>query len=222
MDGFSAVFAREVGLAWRDGAGWAFGLVFFALVIGLAAFAIGPDRASLSALAPGLVWLAAALASQLSLDRLFAPDVEDGTLDLLTLGAAPLTLVALAKCAAQWTTSVAPIILAAPALAASLAMVETAYPTLIVSLLLGTPALTLYGAIGAALAAGSKANGLLVALISGPLIVPTLIFGVGAARAGLDGAGFAAPELRLLGAVSLVAFAVAPVSIAAALRAQID
>lgn len=193
-------------------------LVLFFVMIGvIVPFAIGPDRAVLARLAPGLVWIAAFLAMLLGLDRLFRADEEDGSLLLLRAAALPLEAVVLGKLAAHWLLSGLPLIVASPILALLLAMDPVTWLRTVLSLLLGTPALAAFGTIGAAVTVGLRHGGLVAPVILVPLCIPVLIFGVGAIS-GLS----ANAALLLLGALSLVACALSPFAAALALRAAED
>ncbi|HAH09187.1 MAG TPA: heme exporter protein CcmB, partial [Alphaproteobacteria bacterium] len=178
---------------------------------------VGPDPETLRQAAPGLLWLAAILSVLISLDRLFQADFEDGTLDILRLSPMPLELMVLAKVLAHWLTACLPLVLAGPLLCPILGLpVEAMVPTGL-TLLAGTPALSLIGAIGAALSVGVRRGGLLIAAICLPLFAPTLIFGAGALKAAVDGTEMLTP-LVLLAAQSLFALAIAPWAAAGALR----
>lgn len=193
-------------------------LVLFFVMIGvIVPFAIGPDRAVLARLAPGLVWIAAFLAMLLGLDRLFGADEEDGSLLLLRAAALPLEAVVLGKLAAHWLLSGVPLIVASPILALLLAMDPVTWLRTVLSLLLGTPALAAFGTIGAAVTVGLRHGGLVAPVILVPLCIPVLIFGVGAIS-GLS----ANAALLLLGALSLVACALSPFAASLALRAAED
>lgn len=196
------------------------GRCFFARPHDFAPFAIGPDLALLARVGPAILWVGALLATLLGLDRLFQADAEDGSLDLLRLGAQPLELIVLVKCIAHWLTICVPIALAAPVLGFLFAIEAASLPGLCLSLLVGTPALTLIGAIGAAAAVGVRRGGLLLSLLVMPLSVPVLIFGVAAADAARMGWELFWPPLALLGAATLAAIALAPFAAAAALRAS--
>ncbi len=217
MNAALALFKRDLVLSVRIGGGLGLTIGFFVLVAVLLPLGIGRDLALLSRLGPGLIWLGAALAALLSLDRLFQADAEDGSLDQFLFADAPLELLVLAKAAAHWLTTGLPLALAAPILALLLNLPMEQWFGLIVSLLLGTPALSLLGAIGAGLTAGIRRGGLLLSLLVLPLYVPTLIFGAAAASQ-----GFGAPEYLLLGGVSLVALVVGPLATAAAIRLHVS
>ncbi len=215
-----ALFRRDLSAHLSGGA--ATGLVFFLALVATLPFAIGPDLPLLSRIGPGILWVGALLSTLLSLDRLFQADREDGTLDLLLTGPAPLPLVVFAKCAALWCGAVAPLVAASPLLGLFLALEPAALGTVALSLLIGTPALVFIGAVGAALAVSLPRGGLLVSVLVLPLAIPVLIFGVSAARAsGETDAPFAAP-LMILCALSLLFAVVGPLAAAAALRACDD
>ena len=178
---------------------------------------IGAEPNKLRAIAPGVIWVSALLSSMLSLNRLFAADHADGTLEQMVLGAAPLGVTAAAKALAHWLVSGFPMVAIAPLLALQYDLAPSLYGILALSLLLGTPVLSLIGGIGAALTLGVRGGGVLLALLVLPLYVPVLVMGAGAvemASAGLGGQG----QLLILGAMLIVAAAFAPWATAAALR----
>jgi heme exporter protein B len=218
MSGFLALVRRDLMLAARIGGGAEVGLVFFLALVAIVPFAIGPDQNLLGRIAPAILWIAALLATLFGLDRLFQADEEDGALDQLMLVDLPLELVVLAKCLAHWLATGLPLALAAPLLGLMLNLpVQTMLP-LAGTLLVGTPAITLIGAVGAAVTVSLRRGGLLVAVIVLPLAVPVLIFGVSAANAAITGpTPFGTPFLLLL-AVTLAALAICPVAAAAAIR----
>ncbi|MBU1836638.1 MAG: heme exporter protein CcmB, partial [Alphaproteobacteria bacterium] len=197
-----ALLRRDLALAVRAGGGFGLGLAFFLIVVVLVPFGVGPDRSTLTLIAPGILWVAALLAALLSLDRIFALDFEDGSLALLATAPLPLEGIALIKGLAHWITTGLPLTLVAPALGFFLNMAPDAYGYLLVSLALGTPALSMIGSFGAALTVGLRRGGLLLSLLVLPLYVPTLIFGAEAVRRGVDGTGATAP-LMLMGAITL-------------------
>ena len=208
---------RDLSLAVRAGGGFGLGLAFFLIVTVLTPFAIGPDTARLSAIAPGILWIGALLACLLSLDRIFALDREDGALDLLATAPLPLEGLALAKAVAHWITTGLPLSLAAPALGLLLGLDWPGHLWLGLSLLLGTPALSLIGAFGAALTVGLRRGGLLMSLLVLPLYIPTLLFGAEAVRRGATDSGPQA-ALILVAALTLGSFALLPFATAAVLR----
>jgi heme exporter protein B len=212
---------RELLLAWRRRADVLATLFFFIIVVSLFPLGIGPDAQLLRTIAPGVVWVAALLASMLSLGRLFGDDYHDGTLDQLLLTPQPLFLVVLGKALAQWLISELPLVVIAPLLGIQFGLSENTLLVIAASLLLGTPVLSLIGSIGAALTLGLRSANVLVALLVLPLYIPVLIFGAGAVQASVDGSGPQA-HLSLLGAILLVSLVFAPWATAAALRISLE
>lgn len=217
MNAAFALVARDVRLALRTPAETLTILAFFAIAATLFAFGIGPEPQALARVATGIVWVVALLACLMSLDRLFQSEADDGGLDQLVLAPAPLELLVLAKCLAQWLTTALPLIVVSPVVATMLNLPDAAYGTLLLSLLLGTPALSLFGAIGAALSVGARKGGALLALIVLPLYVPVLIFAVAAVEAAVAGLS-PRPHLFLLAGLGVFALTLAPFAAAAALR----
>lgn len=215
------VIQRDATLAWRGRAGVLSTLFFFIIVVSLFPLGIGPEFSILRTIAPGVVWVAALLASMLSLDRMFAHDFLDGSLEQLMLSPRPLSIVVLGKIIAHWLVTGLPLVLIAPVLGLQFDLPPGTLPTLMVSLLLGTPALSLIGAIGAALTLGLRGGGVLVSLLVLPLCIPVLIFGAGAVEASINGTS-AEPHLSLLGAVLVLALLFVPWATAAALRISIE
>lgn len=215
------VFRRDLLLAARKPADAATPLVFFAIVVSLFPLGVGPDPAILRTMAPGVLWVAALLATLLSLNRLFAADYADGTLEQLALSPQPLASLVFAKIIAHWVTTGLPLLLLSPLLAIQLNLPTEALGSLLLALLLGTPVLSLLGGIGAALTLGLRGGGVLVSLLVLPLYTPILIFGAGAVTASATGFD---PEayLSLLGAFLAVALGFAPWATAAALRISLD
>ncbi len=215
-----ALFLRDLVLAFRLGGGGPMAAAFFAMATLLLPIGIGGSPEALSRIAGGALWVSALLACLLSLDRLFQADWEDGSLDLILLAPPAPELAVLAKAAAHWLTTGAPLVILSPLLALTLSLDPAAYLTLILSLLVGTPALSLIGSIGAALTVGVRRGGLLLSLLVLPLYLPTLILGARAverASTGLDPSA----ALLLSGAATLVALAAAPFAAAAALRVNL-
>ena len=213
--------ARDLKISLRSKAELGIQLLFYVIVVTLFPLATTPERSLLAAIGPGVLWVAALLASLLSLPRLFAADHADGTLEQIALSPWPLPALVSGKIAAHWLTTGLPIVLLAPLLSAQYALERDAMWVLTAALLLGTPILSLLGGIGAALTLGLRGGGSLLALLVLPLYVPVLIFGAGsvdAVRAGLS----AAPHLSLLGAGLLVALVAAPFAAAAAVRVALD
>jgi heme exporter protein B len=215
------VVYRDLLLALRRRSDVATALLFFVIVASLFPLGIGAEPNLLRAIAPGVIWVAALLSSLLSLRILFEADHEDGTLEQMLLGAAPLGVVAAAKALAHWLVAGLPLVAIAPLLALQYDLAPALSGVLALSLLLGTPVLSLIGAIGAALTVGLRGGGVLLSLLVLPLYVPVLIMGAGAvemAGAGLGGGG----QLLLLGAMLVVAAAFAPWAVAAALRISLE
>jgi heme exporter protein B len=218
----AALLIRDVRIAIRVGGGALMGVMFFLVVVVIVPFAVGPDLALLKRIGPAILWLAALLASLLALDRLFAADHEDGSLDLLLMSRAPLELIVLVKGLAQWLTTGLPLIIAAPLIGLMLNLDAQAQGALVLTLLAGTPALTFIGLIGAAIAVALRRGGLLLPVLVLPLTVPVLIFGVGAANAGSAGPGLFGTPFTFLCALSLASLVIGPFAAAAALRQEIE
>jgi heme exporter protein B len=221
MAPYLELFRRELLLAVRQGGEIGLSLGFFVLAVVLFPLGVGPEAEILRRIGAGAIWVAALLAAVLSLDRLFAADHQDGGLDLLVLSAVPLEGMVLVKCAAHWATTGLPLTVLSPFLALLLNLDSAAIPVLALGLALGTPALTLLGAIAAALTLGARRPGVLSSLLVLPLYLPVLIFGAGAVEASVAGTG-ARPHLLLLGALALAALPLAPLATAAALRQALD
>jgi heme exporter protein B len=218
MTPLAAILIRDMRIAVRVGGGALMGVLFFVVVVTLIPFAVGPDLPLLKRIGPAILWLAALLASLLALDRLFAADHEDGSLDLILTGRAPLELVVAMKGVAHWLTTGLPLIIAAPVVGLLLNLDAPAELALVLTLLVGTPALTFIGLIGAAIAVTLRRGGLLLAVIVLPLTVPVLIFGVAAANsAALFGTPF-----TVLCALTLASLVVGPFAAAAALRQEME
>lgn len=196
-------------------------LIFFAIVVALFPLGVGPEPARLATLAPGVLWVAALLATMLSLNRLFAADYADGSLEQMLLAPQPLALLVFSKVIAHWLLTGLPLVLLTPLLAIQLYLPPEALGTLLVSLLLGTPVLSLIGAIGAALTLGLRGGGVLVSALVLPLYTPVLIFGAGAVAQATTGLNTEA-YLSLLGAFLALAISFAPWAAAAALRVSLD
>ena len=218
----SALLVRDMRIAVRVGGGALIGGLFFVVVVTLTPFAVGPDLALLKRIGPAILWLAALLASLLALDRLFASDHEDGSLDLILTGRAPLELVIAAKGLAHWLTTAVPLIVAAPLIGLLLNIEPPAQAGLVLTLLVGTPALTFIGIVGAAIAVTLRRGGLLLAIIVLPLTVPVLIFGVAAANAVVAGPVPFGTPFTALCALTLASLVIGPFAAAAALRLDIE
>lgn len=208
---------RDLLLAMRRRSDVATALLFFVIVASLFPLGVGAEPNLLRSIAPGVIWVAALLSSMLSLQRLFAADHADGTLEQMLLGVSPLGVIAAAKVLAHWLVSGLPLVAIAPLIALQYDLPAPLYGTLALSLLLGTPVLSLIGAIGAALTLGLRGGGVLLSLLVLPLYVPVLILGAGSVEMAAAGRP-ALAQLELLGAMLVVSAAFAPWAIAAALR----
>ncbi|MFM2042320.1 MAG: cytochrome c-type biosis protein CcmB [Pseudomonadota bacterium] len=218
---FLRLVGRDLRLALRQGADAATAVLFFVLCVVLFPFGVGPEPNILARIAPGVILVAALLASLLSLERLFQADHEDGSLDLLALSPLPLEAVALAKVLAHWLITGVPLILAAPLLALVLNLPADGFGILLLALVLTTPILSLIGAVGAALTLGARRGGVLLPLLILPLYIPALIFAAAAIDAALAGFDPRA-HLLLLGGLLAGTLTLAPWAAAAGLRAALD
>jgi heme exporter protein B len=221
MRSFLSLVRRDVRLALRQGGDAAMVMGFFVLGTVLFPFGVGPEPQLLARIAAGVVWVMALLAALLSLDRLFAADFEDGSLEALALARLPLEAAVLAKCAAHWLVTGLPLVAVAPVLGALLALEPAGYATLVLAMALGTPTLSLVGAVGAALSLGARRGGVLLSLLVLPLYIPVLVFGVAAVEAALSGLP-PRPHLLILAALGVAALPLAPVAAAAALRQALE
>ncbi len=218
---FRWIVVRDLTLAWRRRADVLSTLFFFVIVVSLFPLGIGPEAQLLRSIAPGVVWVAALLASMLSLGRAFANDYQDGTLEQMLLTPQPLYLVVLGKVLAHWLVSEVPLVLMAPLIGIQFGLAPDTLVVLFVSLLIGTPILSLIGSIGAGLTLGLRGGGVLIALLILPLYIPVLIFGAGAVDASIVGISPAA-NLYLLAAFLVLSLVFAPWATAAALRISLE
>lgn len=216
-----ALLARDLRLLWRRRGDALQPALFALLTVMLFALALGGERAVLSKVAAGVLWLSCLLAGLLALDSLFRGDAEDGSLEQWMLAPVPLGWLVAVRTFAHWATTSLPLLVAAPFLGELLYLPHEQLPVLMASLALGTPVLSLLGAVVAALTVGMRRSGILVALLALPLYVPVLVFGAGSvARAaqGLDPVG----ALLLLAAILAVALLLAPLAAAAAIRIALN
>ena len=218
---FRWIVTRDLTLAWRRRADVLSTLFFFVIVVSLFPLGIGPETQLLRSIAPGVVWVAALLASMLSLGRVFSNDYQDGTLEQMLLTPQPLYLVVVGKVLAQWLVSEVPLVLIAPLIGVQFDLPADTLLVLFFSLLLGTPVLSLIGSVGAALTLGLRGGGVLIALLILPLYIPVLIFGAGAVDASILGVS-ALANIYLLGALLALALVFAPWATAAALRISLE
>ena len=217
FNAFLTVLKRDLTLAFRTRSEMVNPLLFFIMVISLFPLAVSPDPEVLRSLAPGVIWVAALLATLLSLDSLFRSDFDDGALEQLLLSVHPISVLVLAKVLAHWLVTGIPLLLLAPLLAVLLHLPSESIPTLLATLALGGPVLSLVGSIGVALTVGLRRGGVLLSLLILPLYIPVLIFAANAvsnAAAGLQIAG----QLYFLAALLALSLTLAPIATAAALR----
>ena len=222
MKALRALLVRDMRIAVRIGGGALMGVLFFLTVVTLMPFAIGPDLALLRRIGPAILWIGALLASLLALDRLFAADHEDGSLDLILMGASPLELTVAVKGLAHWLTTGLPLVVAVPVLGLLLNLEPAAIGAVALTLLVGTPALTFIGLVGAALAVALRRGGLLLPVLVLPLTVPVLIFGVAAANAAIVGPVPFGTPFTILCALTLMSLVIGPFAAAATLRQGLD
>ncbi len=217
-----ALFVRDVRLAVRAGGGALIGVLFFLAVIAVIPFGVGPDLNLLARIGPAILWIGALLAALLGLDRLFQADREDGSLDLMLMQETPLFLTVFVKCAAHWTATGVPLIIASPLLGLLMNVDGMAMAAVAATLLAGTPAVTFIGAVGAAVSVALPRGGLLLSVLVLPLAIPVLIFGVSAVYGAVeDPAPFLQPFL-ILCALTLFFSVLGPLAASAALRASTD
>lgn len=218
---FWQLLRRDLVLAARQGNTSAMAVMFFVVTVSLFPLGIGPELAVLERISAGVIWVAALLAALITLDRVFQADFEDGSLDLLSLGGLPLGYVALAKTLAHWLTTGIPLVVISPLLAMFMNMAPRAYVALLASMIIGTLALSLIGAIGAALTVGVRRGGVLLSLLVLPLDIPVLIFGVAAVEAAALGQS-PLPHLMILSGLTLLALVLAPLAAGAALKLSVE
>jgi heme exporter protein B len=218
---FYTVVMRDLLLAMRHRSDILTTLFFFVIAISLFPLGVGPELDTLREIAPGVFWVAALLASMLALERLFAIDYADGTLEQLLLTPQPTGILVLAKVFAHWLITGVPLVLLSPLLGLQYDLSSEALQVMMLTLLLGTPSLSLIGAIGAALTLGLRGGGVLVSLLVLPLYIPVLVFGAGAVEATVSGLG-GSGHLSMLGAILLLALVMSPLATVAALRVSAE
>ena len=219
---FKTIVARDLLLALRRRTEILMTLFFFIVVISLFPLGIGTERQNLILIAPGVAWVAALLASVLVLDRLFSADYLDGTLEQMLLTAQPLSVVVMAKVCAHWLLTGLPLVLISPLVALQYRLGDEQMASMMLSLLLGTPALSMIGAIGAALTLGLRGGGILLSLLILPLYIPVLVYGAGAIAAGAVANAPQQAYYMLLGAFTVLSMALAPWVVAVALRFSLE
>lgn len=218
----SALFLRDLKLSIRAGGGALIGILFFLTIVAVIPFGVGPDLALLARIGPAIVWIGALMAALLGLDRLFQAERDDGSLDLMLMQETPLVLTVLIKCAAHWTATSLPLVIASPLLGLFMNMNETAIGATMLTLLVGSPAITFIGAVGAAVAVALPRGGLLVSVLILPLTIPVLIFGVSATYAAVEGPSPFLPPFLILMALTLFFAVIGPAAAALALRNTAD
>ncbi|MFL5260549.1 MAG: heme exporter protein CcmB [Hyphomicrobiales bacterium] len=211
-----ALIRRDLLLQFRQGGGAGNAIGFFLAVIVLLPIGIGPDQALLQRIAPGALWVSLLLSVLLSADRIFQADYEDGSLEAMTTGSAPLEVVTLAKAASHWLSTALPLAILAPLLGFLINLEADAVAPLLLSMAIGSLSLSLLASLGAAVTVGLRRGGLLVSLLVLPLYVPVLIFGMTAAQETLR-----TSSLLVLAALALAAIVLSPIGAAAALRAYL-
>jgi heme exporter protein B len=219
---FRCVLMRDITLAMRRRTDVMTTLCFFLIVVSLFPLGVGTEKETLRILGPGVIWVAALLASMLALERLFAADYEDGTLEQILLTAQPLSLLVLAKAAAHWLLTGLPLVALAPLVGLQYQLPPDALIMMVISLLIGTPVLSLIGGIGAALTLGLRGGGILLSLLILPLYIPVLVYGAGAVTVSMIDLADTQPYLALLAAFLLLALTLAPVATSAALRISLE
>ena len=215
------VIARDLQLAVRHWDQVIQPLIFFAIVTTLFPLAISPALDELRQIAPGVVWVAAMLASLLALESLFRPDVEDGTMEQWVLSGRPLSVLLLAKVVTHWLLTGLPLVLMSPLVGTALGMPQSVWPVLMATLALGTGSLSMLGGVGAALTVSVRRGSVLLALLVLPLEMPVLIFGARAVDLAMQGEAVAGP-LNLLAALLLFFISLGPFAMAAAMRVSVE
>lgn len=212
---------RDLLLAFRHRSELVNPLLFFLIVVSLFPLSLEPDPKILATIGAGVIWVAALLATMLSLDAMFRPDFEDGSLEQLVLSPYPATVLVLVKVLAHWLVTGLPLILMSPLLALLMNLPDEALPALLATLLVGTPVLSLIGAIGVALTVALRRSGVLLSLLVLPLYIPVLIFGASAVGSAAIGLPIAGPVM-FIGALLVLALTLAPFAIASALRISLE
>lgn len=218
----TGLIKRELRIAWRAGGGAMTGVLFFLAVVTVFPFAVGPDTRLLTTLAPAILWIGALLASLLGLDRMFAQEREDGSLDVLVMQSHPLMLTCFTKALAHWMVSGLPLVLATPFFGIMLNLSPLGIGATMATLLAGTPAISFIGAAGAAVAVKLPRGGMLISVLVLPLVIPVLVFGISAITGAMsDPAPFTAPFL-LLCAITLFTSVLGPLAASIMLRHSAD
>ncbi|MES9831654.1 MAG: heme exporter protein CcmB [Candidatus Thiodiazotropha sp. LLP2] len=218
---FSLLLKRDLLLAYRRRSELVNPMLFFVLVTAMFPLGIGNDAKLIEAVGPGVIWVAALLASLLSLDSMFRSDFDDGSLEQFMLSAHPVSILVLAKILAHWLVTGLPLFIVAPLLAVLLNIPGSAIPTLMLTLILGTPVLSLIGSVGVALTVGLRRGGVILSLLVLPLYVPVLIFATDAVKTAIIGIPITA-QLSILAAMLVGSLVLAPMATAASLRISLS
>ena len=218
---FLAVLRRELLIAYRNSADLLNPLIFFVIVISLFPLGVSPSGPILSQIAPGVIWVAALLATLLSMDSLFRSDYDDGSLELMTFSREPLVLLVLGKIVSHWLVTGVPLAVLSPVLALMLFLNFEGAWALFLSLILGTPILNLLGAIGASLTVGLRKGGLLIAVLILPLYVPVLILATAMVQAGAQAVDYTG-HMLWLGAILAASIGFAPIAASAGVRISLS
>jgi heme exporter protein B len=221
LDAARLVLLRDLKLAFRRRGLLVQPLAFFAMVTTLFPLAVSPELSRLREVAPGVLWVAALLASLLALEFLFRDDAYDGTLEQYALSGQPLNLLIFAKTATHWLLTGLPLALMAPLAGLSLGAPSASLGGIVICVAVGTVALSLIGSVGAALTLGIRRSGVLLALLTLPLSLPVLIFGARATELAIRGSPYTAP-LELLGALAVLGVTLAPLAAAAGVRISLE
>lgn len=216
-----ATIRRDLTISFRERGDILQPVLFFIIVVSLFPLAVTPGEQLLRQAGPGIIWVAALLATLLALDGMFRPDFEDGTLEQVILSPHPLSLLVMGKVIAHWLVAGLPLVVISPLLGLLMQLPGNAILVMILALLLGTPSLSLLGAVGVGLTVGIRKSGVLLSLVILPLYVPVLVFGSGAVHATLVGID-PAPHLMLLAAFSLFSMTICPLAAASALRISVN
>lgn len=216
-----AVCRRDLLVVWRRRSDLLMPVVFFGVVVSVFPLSLGAEPNLLARISPGVIWVAALLATVMSLENLFRNDFENGTLEQMVLAGVPLAVLVAGKMVAHWLGAAVPLLLLAPLLGYALAMDPTTLAVMLLTLVLGTPVLTGIGAAGAALTVSLRRGGFLVAILVLPLYVPVLVFGAGAVDASRVGLPVAA-HLYLLASLAVLTMSLSPLGVALALKVNIE
>ena len=214
---FIETIKRDLTIAYRNAADLLNPLVFFVIVVSLFPLGIGPSAKILSTIAPGVLWVAALLATLLSIDGLFKGDYDDGSLEQILLSPQPLFLIVVAKVVSHWLVTGFPLTLLSPVLGVMFYLPVEGIWSLVVTLLIGTPLLSLIGSIGAGLTVGLKKGGILISVLILPLYIPVLILGTSAVETTLNGFSNAG-QLLWMSALLALGIGLSPLATAASLR----